>query len=123
MGIKAAGLPVSVFSEWSQSQRLNSSGVWVSEDCLSHWGRYNSSGITWGSLVHIAKQNGYVPTRPKAKLRQQTDSETNPTENLEANRENREKATDTFMEILRDRPPAHLTGKGTARGQVRAIRL
>ena len=60
MGIKAAGLPVSVFSEWSNNQRLNSSGVWVSEDCLSHWGRYNSQGITWGSVVHVAKQNGYV---------------------------------------------------------------
>ena len=61
MGIKQAGLPVSVFSDWSQNQRLNSSGAWVSEDCLSHWNRYNASGITWGSVVHIAKQNGYVP--------------------------------------------------------------
>ena len=60
MGIKAAGLPVTVFSDWSENQRLNSSGAWVSEDCLSHWHRYNSSGITWGSVVHIAKQNGYV---------------------------------------------------------------
>ena len=33
MGIKAAGLPVSVFSDWSHNQRLNSSGAWVSEDC------------------------------------------------------------------------------------------
>ena len=59
MGIKAAGLPVSVFCDWSNNQRLNSKGVWVSEDCLSHWNRYNSSGITWGSVVHIAKENGY----------------------------------------------------------------
>ena len=42
MGIKAAGLPVTVFSDWSQNQRLNSSGAWVSEDCLSNWNRYNS---------------------------------------------------------------------------------
>ena len=61
MGIKAAGLPVTVFSDWSHNQRLNSSGAWVSEDCNAHWNRYNASGITWGSVVHIAKQNGYVP--------------------------------------------------------------
>ena len=56
MGIKAAQLPVSVFQEWSQGQRLNSKGVWVSEDCHAHWNRYNSTGITWGSVVHIAKE-------------------------------------------------------------------
>ena len=65
MGIKAAGLPVTVFSDWSENQRLNSSGAWVSEDCLSHWHRYNSSGITWGSVVHIAKENGYKPSRTR----------------------------------------------------------
>ena len=65
MGIKAAGLPVTVFSDWSQNQRLNSSGAWVSEDCNAHWNRYNASGITWGSVVHIAKENGYKPTHRK----------------------------------------------------------
>ena len=65
MGIKAAGLPVTVFSDWSHNQRLNSSGAWVSEDCNAHWNRYNASGITWGSVVHIAKENGYKPTHRK----------------------------------------------------------
>ena len=53
--------------------------------------------VSWGAVVNLAKENGYKPTRPKAKLRQQTDTVPEPTENLEANRENREKATDAFL--------------------------
>ena len=71
MGIKQAGLPVSVFSDWSNHQRLNSSGVWVSEDCLSQWNRFNSSGITWGSVVHIAKENGYTTPTPRKPVKLQ----------------------------------------------------
>ena len=72
MGIKSAGLPVSVFQEWSKGQRLNSKGVWVSEDCHAHWNRYNSTGITWGSVVHIAKQNGYTPPRKRKPVKLQS---------------------------------------------------
>ena len=71
MGIKAAGLPVSVLQEWSKGQRLNSKGSWVSEDCLSHWNRYNSHGITWGSVVHIAKENGYTPPKRRKPVKLQ----------------------------------------------------
>ena len=89
MGIKQAGLPVSVFQDWSNNQRLNSSGVWVSEDCLSHWNRYNSHGITWGSVVHIAKQNGYKP--PRSSIRRPVKLHKNVvsmlTETLDASRE------------------------------------
>ena len=53
--------------------------------------------VSWGAVVNLAKENGYKPTRPKAKLRQQIDAETEPTETLDANRENREKATDAFL--------------------------
>ena len=56
MGIKAAGLPVTVFSDWSNNQRLDSSGAWVSEDCNAHWNRYNASGITWGSRSCISQR-------------------------------------------------------------------
>ena len=124
MGIKQAGLPVSVFSEWSHNQRLNSSGVWVSEDCLSHWNRYNSQGITWGSVVHIAKQNGYVtPTRATAKLQRNTDAEPNPTETLEANRENREQAADIFMEAETDTLHILLVKDSTGTGKSHTIIL
>ena len=54
--------------------------------------------VSWGAVVNLAKENGYKPPRhTKAKLRQQTESEPNPTETLDANRENREKATDAFL--------------------------
>ena len=85
MGIKAAGLPVSVWSDWCEGKRLNSSGVWITEDPLSHWGRYNSSGITWGTVVHLAKQNGYEPPVTSRSLHVDTDFQRE-TSTLEAER-------------------------------------
>ena len=59
MAIKDAGLPVSVFREWSGGQRRASSGEWVSEDIDAHWSRYNGTGISWGTVVHRAIEGGY----------------------------------------------------------------
>ena len=64
MAIKDAGLGVDVFSKWTGGRRKRSTGEWTTEDIPAHWNRYNGGGITWGSVVHLAKQNGYKP--PKA---------------------------------------------------------
>lgn len=102
MAIKDAGLAVSVFKAWSGGQRLNSKGVWITEDIDAHWGRYNrTSGniATWGTVVYLAQQRGYeLPQRPqKAKLQRSDDAPSEPTETLEDNRDHRETATDTFL--------------------------
>ena len=64
MAIKAAGFGVEVFEKWSGGQRMRSNGESQAEDIQAHWGRYNGGGITWGSVVHLAKQNGYKPPPP-----------------------------------------------------------
>ena len=64
MAIKEAGLGLSVFEKWTGGGRQRSNGEWTTEDIPAHWARYNSDGITWGSVVHLAKQKGYKP--PKA---------------------------------------------------------
>ena len=64
MAIKDAGLPMSVFQEWSGGQRKKSStGEWIDVDIAAQWNRLNGSGITWGSAVHLAKENGYKPEK------------------------------------------------------------
>ena len=64
MAIKAAGFGVEVFEKWTGGGRQRSNGEWTTEDIPAHWARYNGGGITWGSVVHLAKQKGYKP--PKA---------------------------------------------------------
>ena len=99
MAIKEAGLPISVWADWCNGQRFSSSQGWITEDLERYWGSFKSSGITWGSVVHIAKEHEYIPAIPTpAKLQHNRDSETPPTETLDANRANRETAIDTFFE-------------------------
>ena len=64
MAIKEAGLGLSVFEKWTGGGRQRSNGEWTTEDIPAHWARYNSDGITWGSVVHLAKENGYKPPPP-----------------------------------------------------------
>ena len=64
MAIKHAGFGVDVFQKWTGGRRKRSTGEWVDEDILSHWGRFNRSTgsiVTWGTVVFIAKENGYKP--------------------------------------------------------------
>ena len=61
MAIKDAGFGVDVFQKWTGGQRRRSTGEWIPEDIHAHWNRYNASGITWASVVHLARQNGYKP--------------------------------------------------------------
>ena len=65
MAIKAAGFGVEVFEKWTGGGRQRSTGEWTKEDIPANWNRYNSTGITWGSVVHLARQNGWVPPRDK----------------------------------------------------------
>ena len=64
MAIKEAGLGLSVFEKWTGGRRMRSTGEWSTEDIQAHWKRYNGGGITWGSVVHLAKENGYKPPPP-----------------------------------------------------------
>ena len=61
MALKDAGLPLSIWVEWCGGQRTRSTGEVVTEDCAAHWKRYNARGITFASVVHLAKENGYIP--------------------------------------------------------------
>ena len=61
MAIKDAGLGVAVFQEWTGGRRMRSNGKWATEDIQANWDRYNGGGITWGSVVYLAKQKGYNP--------------------------------------------------------------
>ena len=99
MAIKDAGFGVDVFQKWTGGQRRRSTGDWVDEDIHAHWSRYNASGITWASVVHIAMQNGYTPPQRerKAKLQRSNDAPSEPTETLDENHKHRETATDTFL--------------------------
>ena len=54
--------------------------------------------VSWGAVVNLAKQNGYTPpARTKAKLHRTPHTTPEPTETLDANRANRDTATDTFL--------------------------
>lgn len=73
MAIKDVGLPMSVFQTWSGGKRKRSTGDWVTENIDAHWNRYNARGITWASVVHIARKNGYKPrffAKPQRKRRE-----------------------------------------------------
>ena len=52
MAIKSAGLPMSVFQEWTGGKRKRSSGEWKDEDISAKWVSFNSAGVNWGSVVH-----------------------------------------------------------------------
>ena len=98
MAIKHAGLPLSVWRDWNHGQRLSSSSGWIKEDLNRYWASFKRTGITWGTVVHLATQHGYTPPkRTKAKLHQTPDTDSEPTETLEANRDHRDAAADTFL--------------------------
>ena len=61
MAIKAAGFGVEVFEKWTGGGRQRSTGEWTKEDIQANWNRYKGEGITWGSVVHLARENGWAP--------------------------------------------------------------
>lgn len=75
MAIKDAGFGVDVFQKWSDGQRKRSTGEWVTEDIQAHWNRYNFSGITWATVVHLAREHGYKPPSKKRNRNLKVDAE------------------------------------------------
>lgn len=54
-----AGLPCEVWDQWSSTGKDYKAG-----ECVNKWksfGNYTGKPITWGSVIHRAKANGYVP--------------------------------------------------------------
>lgn len=58
MALKAEGYPCSVWDEWSRNDSRYKRG-----ECERKWGSFNGSStpITGGTIVQMAKANGYVP--------------------------------------------------------------
>lgn len=54
MACKDAGLPVSVWNEWSQSSAKYKAG-----ECEKKWESFKGTGWSWGSVVYLAKEQGY----------------------------------------------------------------
>ena len=56
--LKHEGLSVDVWDSWSQKSAKYRSG-----ECDRKWRSFNGSGITGGTLYHLARQNGYEPEK------------------------------------------------------------
>lgn len=114
MAIKDAGFPMSVFEQWSGGQRLNSSGVWITEDIAAHWGRYRGTGITWGTIVYHAEQNGYkLPTGKRYKV----DSDyQHKTSDLETEQDANQNVLTQWLQDTEQKQGRHLLILGSAAG-------
>lgn len=65
MALKDYGIPFNIFDGWSAGGGDKYKG---SNDCLYHWNSFNKTGTTIGTLVHFAKQQGWVPRNDAATL-------------------------------------------------------
>ena len=62
MGCHAGGVPFTVWDAWSaKGSKYNAS------EMPSKWDSFKGSGITWGTVVHLAKEKGYKPPRYRRK--------------------------------------------------------
>ena len=58
-----SGVPLDVWENWSRQSAKYQPG-----ECAKKWesfGSYTGQKITWGSVVHLAKENGYTPRRTR----------------------------------------------------------
>lgn len=94
MALKTAGMPLSVWDTWSQQGAKYDAG-----EMQAKWDSFKGAGITWGTVVHIAREKGWVPQRKSGtpKLHCDNTTEAKTLESLEQNRENRAQATDDFL--------------------------
>ena len=60
MAIKSAGLPMSVWDDWSKT-----AAKYVTGECEKKWDSFKSSGVTWGSVVRLANPNPKKDTDSK----------------------------------------------------------
>lgn len=58
MALKSDGFDFDIFNTWSST-----ASNYSSKDALTVWKSLNASGVSIGTLFHIAKQYGYIPTR------------------------------------------------------------
>ena len=56
MAIKDAGLTLQVWQQWSSS-----SPKYNETECNYKWSTFTESGVSWGTIIHLAKENGYEP--------------------------------------------------------------
>ena len=59
MALKAEGLPVSVWDDWSRRDL----GRYHFGECEKKWNTFGSSGVSGGTIFHLAKESGYVSNR------------------------------------------------------------
>ena len=55
---KTAGLPCSVWDAWSRRGKR-----YQDEECTKRWDGFTKNLVTWATVVHFAKQNGYEPPK------------------------------------------------------------
>lgn len=58
MAIKSAGLPFEIWDEWSRTAPALYPG---NTQTVKKWNSFKGSGVKFGTLVHMAKQNGWKP--------------------------------------------------------------
>ena len=64
MGCHAGGVPFAVWDAWSAKGTK-----YKAAEIPAKWESFKGSGITWGTVVHLAKQNGYKPPRSENRRR------------------------------------------------------
>ena len=63
MALKLEGYPCSVWDEWSRSDYAR----YHDNECWKKWGSFHrSEGVTGGTIVHLAMQQGWVPPQREA---------------------------------------------------------
>lgn len=58
MALKEEGLPCSVWDDWSQNDSRYHHG-----ECEKKWSSFQGSGVTAGTIVHMAKARGWKPVK------------------------------------------------------------
>ena len=72
MAIKNEGLDFSVWDTWSKrGEKYNA------DEMLKKWDSFKGNGITWATVVSLAKESGYKPKpKPKSEFKPKSDKQT-----------------------------------------------
>ena len=118
MAIKHAGFGVDVFQKWTGGRRKRSTGEWVDADILAHWGRFQRTTgriATWGTVVFLAKENGYKPPTNAKRYRVDKDF-VHTTSDMETERDGNAKAIRDWIEKVFDSEKKECLVLGSAAG-------